>query len=361
MSSRLPNDFALLRVEAENAPLPRPLAMCKGGKVEEKVRVLGYPEGDDRLSGRPGEIERAAVGTTDLLEITNHIRPADSGAPLFGEHNRVIGVVFGIRENEPRRPGFEPKLATPVFRAIQALAPQGALLKGSFDQDCGATVNSFRAQKKTPISYFSIPILGSRSERRLTINMPIPEYATLESVSDGLQLNEIGNFKLSIENMEIKVDRVTDEREVLISTRVISSDFGKVSGSIVSRLDISGAITPSSKMGYSVQTVPVRQVVRLSDGGVVLVIPFDPLIDAESRPPRIMKVAAINRSTDKSVDLTSAVRRGGPADYDYGIAQSRSNFLLMRVDDINSVLPDFDFQDQSWVFEATGSFYGDVF
>lgn len=94
-----------------------------------QVWAAGYPEGT-QLSVLPGIVIDYVAGSEytesgQIMEITNPIKPGNSGSPLLDNEGKVVGVVFA--ENTVTGNG----LAIPVSSLAQFLAAPGADTTGT--------------------------------------------------------------------------------------------------------------------------------------------------------------------------------------------------------------------------------------
>jgi S1-C subfamily serine protease len=91
-------DLALLNPEGEPAGTQDAPLAATAAAPGQSVYAVGYPEGD-ALSVIAGHVVGYVSGSTygvsgQVLEITNPIKPGNSGSALLDSAGRVVGVVF---------------------------------------------------------------------------------------------------------------------------------------------------------------------------------------------------------------------------------------------------------------------------
>eukprot|EP00471_Norrisiella_sphaerica_P004880 CAMPEP_0184480848 /NCGR_PEP_ID=MMETSP0113_2-20130426/2346_1 /TAXON_ID=91329 /ORGANISM="Norrisiella sphaerica, Strain BC52" /LENGTH=657 /DNA_ID=CAMNT_0026859587 /DNA_START=158 /DNA_END=2131 /DNA_ORIENTATION=- len=95
-------DLAILKVEDPQfwAGL-EPLPFGSLPELQDKIMVVGYPHGGDRISITQGIVSRVEMGSYShsgeyllMIQIDAAINSGNSGGPALGEDGRVIGVAF---------------------------------------------------------------------------------------------------------------------------------------------------------------------------------------------------------------------------------------------------------------------------
>jgi S1-C subfamily serine protease len=93
-------DLARLSASLPSTATPAPASSASDPTVGTQVFVAGYPEGD-QLTVVAGTVVSVGAdpGTGvsgNIIEVSDQVKPGNSGSPLLDAQGRVVGVVFAI-------------------------------------------------------------------------------------------------------------------------------------------------------------------------------------------------------------------------------------------------------------------------